>query len=88
MQMTKAERNKIYLAIAKSGLDPAECDLEVNSDFSIVNHVSGSYFQFNMDYTVGHYHVEAIVTDGGSAEDFNVTPPFDYLIRPIQTWAK
>ncbi len=44
--LTKLERNKIYDAIAGSGLDPAEFKLTVTSAKTVISHVSGSTFEF------------------------------------------
>jgi hypothetical protein len=46
MMLSKLDRNKIYEAIAQSGLDLAECKLTVNDDKAVITHDSGSTYEF------------------------------------------
>jgi hypothetical protein len=49
MMLNKRERNKIYEAIMKSNIDPAEFDLEDTGSRVIVSHNSGSTFEFSLN---------------------------------------
>lgn len=47
MMLNKRERNKIYQRIVDSGLDTTEFDLEDTDDKVIIDHNSGSTFEFS-----------------------------------------
>ena len=103
MMLTKLERNRIYEAIAQSGLDPAEFKLTVTSAKAVIFHVPGSTFEFAyMPGKVREAFSTAVrggigsindrysiksIVIDGSQETDGAAPDFSHLMIDIREWA-
>ena len=96
MKLTRLERNKIYEAIARSGADPNEFDLQERPTEAVITHSSGSTLRFTEEEYGGSYafamggytayKVSAIVKDGRDLKQ-SIEETFDRLIGVINRWA-
>ena len=93
VELTKARRNEIYIAIAEGGLDPATCTLGTSDEtrFVITHESTASWFTCS-DLPLGRYAttaadaslIMAIGTDPGTY--LPVIRPDD-MIRHLKKWA-
>jgi hypothetical protein len=87
MMLTKLQRNRLYEAIADSGIDPGECTLEVNRKGAVIKHDSGSTFDFSDSFTGEKYKCTAKVTDG-SDKSFSIAHELGILLSAVREWAR
>jgi hypothetical protein len=66
---TKPERNEIYDAIARSDLDPAECDFDVFQSGATLTHNSGSRLEFRVNRTGTQFRVHSVIADVSDEHD-------------------
>jgi hypothetical protein len=78
------DRNKIFEAIAKSSIDPAECRLSGIGGAKMIVHESGSKFTFNESEEGGFWAI-ATVEDG--SEKVTEGPGIDDVLDAIPEWA-
>lgn len=91
MMLGKVGRNKVYEAIAESGLDPAECELVLADDKALITHESGSTFEFERDYRrmrdpIFRFKVNAAVADSSVRNFFTPCTIWD-ISKSIREWA-
>jgi hypothetical protein len=94
MRLTKVAKNKIYIAIEESHLDPAECSIAVvydevfEDDAVVITHGSGSTFKYYHYKTRRDtlYKVRADVVEGTEQEYF-IEPDIDELTPLVYDWA-
>lgn len=94
MYLAKPQRNMIFEAIARTGLDLAQCDLRVTDDAITILHNAGSTFMVTqtqrlIDYlglAQPRFKIRASVADG-SYRLRKVKNDPDYLLQPIREWA-
>jgi hypothetical protein len=66
---TKPERNEIYDAIARSDLDPVECNLEVSQTIAVLTHNSGSRLEFRVNTNGTKFRVHSVIPDVSDKRD-------------------
>jgi len=94
MMLTKLERNRIYETIRRSGLDPAEFDLEGAGRNVTITHTSGSTFEINQRSPVtkilqymgilGRYKTIAAASD--DLDELGTADSIDEIITHLSSW--
>jgi len=86
VKLSRRDRNIIYEAIARSTLDPVECELIVMDDKAVIIHNSGSTFELSPISEFNRYRVVANVAEG-SNRTFETIANAGFLVIPIREWA-
>jgi hypothetical protein len=86
MRLTRQTRNKVYEAVAKSSIDPAECNIQTTSYGGVLRHASGSTFEFGFDEDQEVFWVIATVEDGFQ-RTIDDGWDFDAVLSLIPDWA-
>lgn len=95
MVLIKLARNRLYEAIAQSGLDPSQCELENTEDRLVITHNSGStYVATKMASRLGYlfifrrvrFMVEAYTKDG-LYRTYKTKFSSSGLLPSLQKWA-
>jgi hypothetical protein len=88
LYVTKLQRNAIFEALSKAGLDLAECKLQITDYTALITHDSGSYFEFQAEniHELGDcYAISSMVADG--SHKFHYTKPqLSKVLRYIPAW--
>lgn len=86
--MTRVDKNKLYIAIQESHLDPGECALAVDGADATITHGSGSSFEF-YPYSVRRgqmFKARADVADGTERE-FILEMDIEEITPLVYDWA-
>jgi hypothetical protein len=86
MLFTKPERNEIYDAIARSDLDPVECDLEVSQSSAVLTHKSGSCLEFRVNTNGTKFRVHSVIADVSDKRD-EIGLEISWVAPYVTDWA-
>jgi hypothetical protein len=93
MELSKIERNRVYLAIKRAGLDPSTCALTENARRRVVNlnvrHIeTGSYIEIELTQRTRYFNsVNQYVPQSGPKGTTSY-PDWEGLSRGIEEWAR
>ena len=85
-EIDQTEKNKIFEAVAKSSIDPTECNVQETNYGGVLNHESGSTFAFGYVEEREDFWARATVVDGFE-RDIEDSPSFEDLLEAIPDWA-
>jgi hypothetical protein len=86
MRLTRDDKNKVFEAVARSSIDPAECNVQATHFGGVLNHESGSTFEFGYNEEQDEFWAVATVVDGFRRQ-IEDSPSFEYLLEAIPQWA-